>query len=63
MHGPFIYSKRLTLTDAKVMGNHLGDAAFAGSATNIFFIAEGRDNSHNLTRRTLLVTEITRKGI
>ena len=39
MGGAFNHPKRLTLTDVKVIANHLGDEAFACSATNVALVA------------------------
>ena len=42
---------RLTLTDAKVMANHLTDEAFAGSTTSVALVAAGRDTSRKQRRK------------
>ena len=60
--GAFSNPKRLTLTDAKVMANHLGDEAFAGSATSVALVADGRDNSRKLRRKKVTCYRCQKKG-
>ena len=60
--GAFSNPKRLTLTDAKVMANHLGDEAFAGSATSVALVADGRDNSRKVRRKKVTCYRCQKKG-
>ena len=52
--GAFRNPKRLTLTDTKVMANHPGYEAFAGSATNVALVADGKKNSRKLRRKIVI---------
>ena len=53
---------RLTLTNAKVMANHLGDEAFAGSATIVALVADGRENCRKGRRKTDTCYRCHKKG-
>ena len=53
---------RLTLTDAKVMANHLTDEAFAGSTTSVALVAAGRDTSRKQRRKRVTCYRCQKKG-
>ena len=54
--------RRLTLTDAKVMANHLTDEAFAGSAAPIAMVAAGRDTSKKQRRKRVTCYRCQKRG-
>ena len=54
--------RRLTLTDAKVMANHLTDEAFAGSAAPIAMVAAGRYTSRKQRRIRVTCYRCQKKG-
>ena len=60
--GTFSDPKRLTLTDAKVMANHLGDEAFAGSGGNVALVANGKDSFRKFRKRKVTCYRCQKKG-